>query len=80
MGPQRLMWPALLPWCDMKQPTKEQLAQLKNLRQYTKVIEYFDRLEEDYVDRLIQENDDTQLRRAQGSLYTIRKLKQLIAE
>lgn len=64
----------------MKQPTKDQLAQLKILRQYTRVVEYLEKLEEDYIDRMIQENDDTQLHRAQGSLYTIRKLKQLITE
>lgn len=50
------------------------------LRQYNKFVEYLNTLEEDYIERMTHENDEVQMRRAQGSLYTIRKMKQLITE
>lgn len=64
----------------MKQPTPEQREQMRMLRQYNRFVEYLNTLEEDYVERMLQENDEVQMRRAQGSLYTIRKMKQLITE
>lgn len=62
----------------MRQPTDEQLAQLRQLRTYSRVIEYLKANEQAYIDRLISETDDVATRRLQGSLYTVRKLLDFI--
>lgn len=62
----------------MRQPTDEQLAQLRQLRTYSRVVEYLKATEQAYIDRLISETDDVAMRRLQGSLYTVRKLLDFI--
>ena len=62
----------------MKKPNAEQLQQLKLLRQYNKVTEYLDIVEDEYVTRLVQEEDVVKVRQLQGSLYVLQELKKHI--
>lgn len=64
----------------MKQPTGEQRAQLQRLRQYNLVVDYLADVERDYIERLSMEESQTQIYRIQGSLYVVRKLKELVSK
>jgi len=62
----------------MKQPDKAQLDQLMLLRQYNKVVEYLSAVEQDYIDKLITEKDQTNVSELQGSIKVVRALQKHI--
>ena len=62
----------------MRRPNAEQLKQLMLIRQYPKVLEYLQELEEDYISTLISAVEEAEVRKLQGAVSTVRRLRQLI--
>lgn len=62
----------------MKRPDADQLKQLQMLRQYNKVVDYLYEVEQDYVESLVSAQSDADMRKLQGALLTIRRLRELI--
>lgn len=58
----------------MKKPNAEQLAQLKQLRQYPKVIEYLSAVVADNQFQLAMEPDINRVRQLQGSTCDLLQL------
>jgi len=62
----------------MRRPNAEQLKQLMLIRQYPKVLEYLQELEDDYISTLISAVEEAEVRKLQGAVSTVRRLRQLI--
>jgi len=62
----------------VRRPNAEQLKQLMLIRQYPKVLEYLQELEEDYISTLISAVEEAEVRKLQGAVSTVRRLRQLI--
>lgn len=62
----------------MKNPTREQLDQIKLLRQYNRVVEYLRAVEQDYIDKLVVEKDPATVSELQGSIRVVRDLQKHI--
>lgn len=58
----------------MKQPTTQQLEQLQRISQYKDAVEYLQLLEAAYINRLIGADEESVMRKLQGSIETVQLL------
>lgn len=58
----------------MKQPTAQQLEQLQRISQYKDAVEYLQLLEAAYINRLIGADEESVMRKLQGSIETVQLL------